>query len=261
MTTTRKATSSRAGDPKDPKPNDKNEPSLDDLNDAVQNEEGVSAGQDVDPEVKESQNHEPDIESVREDDPPKPAVDPVVKESQNHQDPKAEPTPPSTGITFAQIAQLQDIIKASVAEETRKAIEKAGIAAPLAESSGDPTTPKFEFKKHYRCDVSPNLKIQALDMTGVEYGARPQDSPLNGEWIEFRLGHYFTNNDNHIAQIEWMMQRQSVDAEGQTIGGNPSIYEDDGTSIFRCPHCDFVTASPNGFKAHLRASHGVTGNA
>lgn len=155
----------------------------------------------------------------------------------------------------------------AVADQVKKALESLGITREsiLASLHTEQVAPQEDlpqvepprFKYHFRCDSSPELKIQAMDMRAVDRGDRPQDFPIPNQWITFRLGHLQTNDENTARQIRWMMERPSVGELGQTIGGNQSIYEDDGSVLFRCPDCDFVTASSNGFKAHRRASHGV----
>lgn len=160
-----------------------------------------------------------------------------------------------------------------IAEQVRKALEKLGlneenirgalvggtvaVPDPIGGQQFSNAANLPSFKYHFRCDVSPELKVQMLDMSAIDRGERPQDYPLAGRWITFRLGHLQTNDENVARQIKWMMERPSISGDGQTIGGNPSIYEDDGSVIFKCPDCDFVTASANGYKAHRRATHGA----
>jgi hypothetical protein len=107
-------------------------------------------------------------------------------------------------------------------------------------------------------DVSPHVKIQAMDMSALDRGERPQDNPLFGHWYEFHVGHFQTNDENAARQLHWMMENVPVDAQGQTVGGNLAIYEDDNSVVYKCPdpECPFVTASPAGYKAHRRATHG-----
>jgi hypothetical protein len=133
---------------------------------------------------------------------------------------------------------------------------RSSTPLPMNEKAFNP--PK-RYKKHYRCDVSPSLKIQLLDMSSLDVNERPQSTPIPGQWIEFHRGHLYTDDDNVIRQIEWMRNRAMYSPDGQTtLGGNPSIYEDDGAEIFRCTQgCDFVTASRNSWKAHMWATHGT----
>lgn len=120
-----------------------------------------------------------------------------------------------------------------------------------------PPTPPPTYKKHYRCDVTPEIQIQRLDMTSLDRGERPSANPLPGEWIKFLRGHFFTSDDDVIRQIEWMKGRSQLSSDqSQTMGGNPSIYEDDDSPVYRCSAgCDYSTASKNAWIAHMWGTH------
>lgn len=169
--------------------------------------------------------------------------------------------------SFAQKADENVVDWAAVAAENQRARQEeiqAAVRDALAQmgiNQSSDVAPKSDFvphkfKYHFRNDVSPSVKIQAMDMSAIDRGERPQDNPLYGHWYEFHVGHFQTDDENAARQLKWMMSNVPVDAQGQTVGGNLAIYEDDNSVIFRCPQCDFVTASPAGYKAHRRATHG-----
>jgi hypothetical protein len=149
--------------------------------------------------------------------------------------------------------QIQDAVAAHVASLGLD----VSVGKPAVDFGTPPQAPP-KFKKHYRNDVSPHVVIQKMDMSALDFGERPQAYPLAGQHIKFRFGHYYTSDDNEIAQLEWMMGRAATDAEGNTIGGNPAIYEDDGSVVYHCPQgCDYYTASKTAYEKHMKATHGV----
>ena len=164
-------------------------------------------------------------------------------------------------------SSFQDaLIQRAIEDQVRKAIAAQGseFLKTLQASIPQPMLPAQEpappsYKKHYRCDTHPDLQILALDMSSLDRGDRPSANPIPGEWIKFRRGHLYTSDDNVIRQIEHMKGRPAVSSDGQrSLGGNPSIYEDDDADIFRCTAgCDYITASKNAWKAHMMATHQV----
>jgi hypothetical protein len=168
------------------------------------------------------------------------------------------PTPDENQIDWAAVAaenkRQQD---AAIAAAVQSALAELGLAN-LASPAPKEEFVAPSFKYHFRNDVSPHVKIQAMDMSALDRGERPQDNPLIGHWYAFHVGHFQTNDENAARQLRWMMSNVPVDSNGQTVGGNLAIYEDDNSVIYRCPDpsCDFVTASPAGFRAHRRATHG-----
>jgi len=169
------------------------------------------------------------------------------------QKPTVEPAASSNDWQQEFLGQIQGLVAAEVAK-----LQVNMGTVPVEMTSPPPVVP-LSFKKHYRCDIAPELVIQRLDMTSLDRGERPQANPLPGEYIKFRMGHLHTSDDDIIAQIEWMKNRPTYTPDMQgTLGGNPSIYEDDGGDVFRCPQgCDFVTASKNAWKAHMWGTHQV----
>jgi hypothetical protein len=155
-------------------------------------------------------------------------------------------------------AALEDRL-AKLLDQKIEELAAKGLLRPatVAEQPASPVPIPATYKKHYRCDVAPNVTIQELDMSALDRGERPQANPLAGRYITFHLGHLYTADDNVIRQIEHFNQRPKYDASGlETLGGLPEIYEDDGGDIYRCPHnCEFVTASRKSWVAHLRAVH------
>jgi hypothetical protein len=154
--------------------------------------------------------------------------------------------------------ELRQVIQAEVAAvfATRGGFTQGTV--PFELTPQPPPAPP-SFKKHYRCDLSPEIVIQLLDMSALERDERPQANPLPGQYIKFRMGHLYTNDDNVISQLEWMRTRATYSSDMEsTLGGNPSIYEDDGSQVYRCPQgCDFYTASKNAFNAHMMGTHQV----
>lgn len=161
---------------------------------------------------------------------------------------------PAATITLSP-EQLAAMIESAVAAKVNE-IRGPDVIDPAPEPAPEPV-----YKKTYRCDSSPNLKVAKMDFLRAQRdGVRPQTYPIPGEYIEFKNGFFKTNDDNEIAQLEWSMSNPSVRGglfDGQIIGGNPSIYEDDGGYIYKCDvaGCDFVTASQNAMTAHKAASH------
>ena len=169
---------------------------------------------------------------------------------------------------------LGDLIRREVNKLMAAELEKLRGASGLANLGTQPFQGGVQlnpappsFTHHFRCDVSRDLTIQELDMSALDVGARPQAHPIPGSYIRFRAGHLYLHQDkpgdaNKIRQLEYMMERAMYSSDGeQTLGGNPSIYIDDGADIFRCTQgCDYITASKNAWKAHMRATHQVEVN-
>lgn len=114
------------------------------------------------------------------------------------------------------------------------------------------------YLKHYRCDVSPEIKI-ALRRYNPDTDTL--EGLAKGKWMSFRRGHFFATTQEEVDQIDWMMRHPSLNPtdSSQVIGGNPTIYEDDGRDLVQCAYCEevFVSGS-NALKSHLRATHGVS---
>jgi hypothetical protein len=164
-------------------------------------------------------------------------------------------TPDEPVVSWADAAaENQRIQEELIQKAVQDALNKMGLQNRDEAPKSDFVPHKFRY--HFRNDVNPSVKIQAMDMSALDRGERPQDNPLYGHWYEFHVGHFQTDDENAARQMKWMMNNVPVDAAGQTVGGNLAIYEDDNSVIFRCPQCDFVTASPSGYKAHRRATHG-----
>jgi hypothetical protein len=151
----------------------------------------------------------------------------------------------------------------------------AGNAEVVAETRERQYQSPAKYLKHYRCDTSPQLVIHARSIVdGKPY--RPtkynylnkgweDPDPLAGKRIQFRRGHFFATQQWEVDLVEWKMRNPSVDPNSgseapQIIGGNPSIYEDDGlSSVGLCEYgcgMSFVPGS-NAYKAHLKATHGI----
>jgi hypothetical protein len=169
------------------------------------------------------------------------------------QKPTVEPAATSNDWQQEFLGQIQGLVAAEVAK-----LQVSVGTVPVEMTSPPPVAP-LSFKKHYRCDAAPELVIQQLDMSALDRDERPQANPLPGEYIKFRMGHLYTSDDGVIAQIEWMKNRPTYTPDMQgTLGGNPSIYEDDGADVYRCTQgCDFVTASKNSWEAHMWGTHQV----
>lgn len=172
----------------------------------------------------------------------------------------------SVAPVFGQINPAQPAVVQSpdidqlVADAVAKLVAKGVINIPAAAAQVQPPAPEVpKYKKHYRNDLNPDLIIQALDMSALDRGERPQANPVPGKYIRFRLGHLYTNDDNTIRQLDYMSTRPMYNSDGETVGGNPAIYEDDGEVVFRCTAgCeDAVFASKKAYKAHMRGLHGV----
>ncbi len=167
---------------------------------------------------------------------------------------------------FGQVDPLKPAVVSSpdieqlVADAVAKLLAKGVLNIPSAAGVVQPPAPVVpSFKKHYRNDLNPDLIIQAMDMSALDRDERPQANPIPGKYYKFRLGHLYTNDDNVIRQLDYMSSRPMYNGEGDTVGGNPSIYEDDGEVVYRCTAgCeDAVFASKRGYKAHMRGTHGV----
>jgi len=164
-------------------------------------------------------------------------------------------TPDDPAVSWSDVAaENQRVQEELIQKAVQDALNKMGLQQNNEAPKSDFVPHKFKY--HFRNDVNPSVKIQAMDMSAVDRGERPQDNPLYGHWYEFHVGHFQTDDENAARQLKWMMENVPVDSNGQTVGGNLAIYEDDNSVIFRCPQCDFVTASPSGYRAHRRATHG-----
>lgn len=152
-----------------------------------------------------------------------------------------------------------------IAELVRQQVESALAAdkrsrneTPVVEASQrgtGPVTPA-KYLKHYRCDVSPDVIIQrrSVNSDGT------LGPVMKGERMVFRRGHFFATEQGEVDQLQWMMNHPQFDPldPSRVIGGNPTIYEDDGRDLIQCLHCTevFVRGS-NAYKSHLRATHNI----
>lgn len=148
--------------------------------------------------------------------------------------------------------ELRAQLKAELLAELKRDLP---AAPPVAQGTIPIDLPKNQdikppsFKKHYRSETYPELVMQKLDMTALDRGERPQSNPLPGETINFRMTHLYTNDDDTIRQLEWVL-RERV--------GTGSFYEDDGVGVYECTAgCDYKTASLTGFKVHMLSRHQI----
>ena len=176
----------------------------------------------------------------------------------------------SGGDSRFEVSELDRI----VAEHVAAALKAAGVSDRKIESAtgvqgGSPVVnvtgtsqPRPEgVLKHYRNDMSPDMRIAAMDMDVIDGGGRPTDAIILGEFLVFRRGHFFATTENQVRQIEWLRTRPTHNPLNpeEVVGGVPTIYEDDGGGLHSCfiQGCGFITGSYNGLKAHLRATHNV----
>lgn len=193
------------------------------------------------------------------------ALDAPVDTSYREVPPPAASTGDQWETTF--LAQIQGMIATEVARAVSSSLPPAPPApAPSAGTIPVPLThpeptplPGFT-GKHYRNDHNPQAIIQRLDMTALDRGERPQSNPLLGEYIIFRMGHLYTDDPDVIRQLEWMRKRPQLSPDqSQTMGGNPSIYEDDGEGVYHCDQgcVNYHTASRNAWAAHMLSTHQI----
>ncbi len=172
------------------------------------------------------------------------------------------PTNPAVDIqSIIAALDLGSIIKQQVAEQVEEATRVAALNQSNqivdATQRGQKSVTPERYLKHYRCDVSPDITIQVrlYDADEDKLGA-----VVKGQRIQFRRGHFFAKEQREVDQIEWMIRHPSLDPtdSSRVIGGNPTIYEDDGKDLVKCAYCDEVfVAQSNSLKSHLRATHGV----
>lgn len=143
----------------------------------------------------------------------------------------------------------EDVIQSAIERKLQELIASGKIQL---ENEPPAPLPAPQYKKHFRVDNVRELNIQALDMSVLDVNESPSKHPIPGKYYTFRNGHFLTSDDNAIRQIEWILENSKDGASGAVSG----IYEDDGTSIYRCDSCDFITASHNAWRAHLRSQHG-----
>lgn len=167
------------------------------------------------------------------------------------------PPAPDMSALFANV-DLEALIAAQVKQAVESQNKSKETPIVEAESRGTQAHMPTTYIRHYRCDVSPDVTIQRR-----VYNADQDklEEMLPGERIVFRRGHFFSTDQSEDDQLQWMMRNPSFDPRdpSRVIGGNPTIYEDDGRDLVACQHCGepFVRGS-NAYKSHLRASHGVT---
>jgi hypothetical protein len=166
-------------------------------------------------------------------------------------------------------------VEKKIAEREHQIKVNAGNSVVEAATRVQASPPPPKFLKHYRCDTSPNLVIHARTIVdGVPHRSKEWSTdakawrdpdPLAGKRIQFRRGHFFATEQWQVDLMEWKMSHPSIDPSSGAeapivVGGNPSIYEDDGiNNVGDCEYgcgLSFVPGS-NAYKAHLRATHGV----
>lgn len=166
--------------------------------------------------------------------------------------------------------QLDVIVEQRVAQEVSRvnAVNKEVQAETRVKKAVVPKT----YLTHWRCDTEPNIVLaartivdgkpwQPKDWTLTANGKIWKDpDPLHGLVLRFRRGHFFSTEQWQDDFLEWKMTAPIISTVNpdQIIGGNPSIYKDDGNNIGQCPHCGepFIPGSA-ALKAHLRAVHGI----
>lgn len=163
---------------------------------------------------------------------------------------------------------MTDLIERIVRERVDAALAHAGAfnhkggtqEVVVGQKTGVGIAPD-KYLKHYRCDENPNMLMLELDMDKIESGFPRGEAVVKGRWIQFRRGHFFATTENQVRQIEFSRNQPMHDPTNHqmVVGGNPYIYEDDGTEILQCPvaGCGFMTASLNSLKAHKKATHGL----
>lgn len=156
---------------------------------------------------------------------------------------------------------LEAIIKQRVEQQVAEAVERQSHhqGNPIVDATQRGTksfTPE-KYLKHYRCDVSPDIQILRRNYNADE---DKMTGTVKGEWMKFRRGHFFAKTQEEVDQIEWMIRHPQLDPTDnlRVIGGNPTIYEDDGKDLVACAYCgEAFVAGSNSLKSHLRATHGV----
>lgn len=219
-----------------------------------------NATPEVDPVIDLDESLDPDDPDFADDETEQGEWGLALDNLAPQQPPATVPVDAVSEMINAAVAAALNKFSAEVDQKVEQKI-KQNQATPLIADTSLQYVPPAKFKKHYRNDVAPNLKIQELDMSSLDRDDRPQSNPISGRWIQFRSGHLHTNSDNVIRQIDYMMNRDMYAHDGEeTVGGNPSIYEDDGADIYRCAQgcTDFITASKASWKAHMRSVHGVS---
>ena len=178
------------------------------------------------------------------------------------------PVVEGTPVSPASMEQLAQAISSILPGMVEAAVNKAMAASAPAlgnvqvqrKSEFSVEAPVHVYKKTYRCDVMPTLRIQRFDMTAARQEGVPHyKKPIPGEYIEFYNGLYSTDDDDEIEQLTWSMAHisNSGGMQGKTVGGNPWIYEVTGGAILRCPHpgCNFAATSQTDIDGHYRSSH------
>lgn len=172
---------------------------------------------------------------------------------------------PATPTSMEALAQaissiLPGMVEAAVNKAMAANAPAHGNMAVQRKTEYSVEAPQHVFKKTYRCDTMPALRIQRLDMAAARAEGVPHNKkPIPGEYIEFYNGLFSTDDDDVIEQLTWSMTHVSNTGgmQGKTIGGNPWIYEVSGGSILRCPHpgCQFAATTQVDIDGHYRASH------
>lgn len=152
---------------------------------------------------------------------------------------------------------IKSLVEEQVAKQLADSKTNQSNPVVLSETRTQAAVEPERYLKHYRCDVDPDIQILRADFD-PETG-RPGPA-FKGQWIKFRRGHFFAKTQAEVDQIEWMRKHPRLDPTDQNrvVGGNPTIYEDDGGNIVRCRECGepFIAGS-NSLVAHMCATHGV----
>lgn len=125
------------------------------------------------------------------------------------------------------------------------------------------------FLKHFRCERLKSTKVLEYDMRRLQrYLDDPDSIPTDkegrtrsprslcviaGSWISFLNGHCYAFTENQVAQLMWMKTLPVED------GGLPDMYEDIGSTLWRCNLCPAEEPWGNreGYDLHMYNVHGV----
>jgi hypothetical protein len=175
---------------------------------------------------------------------------------------------------FEMTPEVQDLINNSVANSLANALPAVmaemmkmvsaqtpnfgNVPSPVTNVSiAPPVDKKPTYLKHYRLDGTVSGKYQMVDVEKLKSGVPIGDAVIKGRWIHFASDHYYANDEQEVAFIEWMRDTQGL-----------PVYEDlsTATTLLRCPVDGCPSPGPFGdettLKNHLRATHGVeSGNA
>lgn len=197
----------------------------------------------------------------------------TAQQSEGTQDGVAEKAALSESIQnnpqFSMNDELQEAINNSVANSLASALPAVmaemmkmvseqtpnfgNVPSPVTNVSiAPPVERKPTYIKHYRLDGTVSGKFQMVDVAKIKDGSSIGDAVMKGRWIHFASDHFYANDEQEVAFIEWMRDTQGL-----------QVYEDVSsvTSLLRCPVDGCPSPGPFGddttLKNHLRATHGV----